>query len=78
MSTIGFDNNVMFVAAFPDDRHFQDGVVPDPKVKHQIGKFYMCWMLAGNYYYNALAWASSVPQNPTCQSVEVTRVYPAV
>ncbi|KAK1826268.1 hypothetical protein QBC39DRAFT_269442 [Podospora conica] len=77
LTTIGFDNKVMYVAAPPDDRHNQDGVVPDPS-KYKIGYFYMCWMLAGNSYNTVLAWASTTPQNPTCQGVQVSRAVPAV
>ena len=72
---VGFDNSAMYVAAYPDDSRYQDGIYPEASNDRLPGTWHICWLLAGGYYYHALAWVSSgTPQNPTCQPVSVLRV----
>lgn len=74
-SNVGFNNTSLFVDAYPDDSTFQDGVYPANQVGRQATSWYACWVMAGSYYYEALAWVTSgEPRNPTCRAVNVVKV----
>ncbi|KAK5654093.1 hypothetical protein OQA88_7524 [Cercophora sp. LCS_1] len=73
-SNVGFNNSALFVDAYPDDSTFRDGQYPSPQVGRQATSWYACWIMAGSYYYEALAWVTSgEPRNPTCRPVSVVK-----
>jgi len=62
------------LSTYPDDAKFREGVYPE-SVGRDASSWYTCWVLAGSYYYNALAWGTGgIPRNPTCQAVKVVKV----
>ncbi len=74
---IGFNNSEMYINTWIDDATFIPGTYPSPPPGslYQLTNWHICWVLAGSYYYNALAWVtSSTPRNPTCQPVGVVKV----
>ncbi|KAK3375346.1 hypothetical protein B0H63DRAFT_372113, partial [Podospora didyma] len=73
-NTVGFNGSELYVPAWADDSTFRDGEYPNGLGSYQLTNWHACWLFAGTYYYNALAWvAGGVPHNPTCQPVGVVR-----
>jgi len=69
--SIGFDKDEMFIPQYIDDT--VSPPVYDPK---PLYRWYVCTTNAG-YVYQTLAWVvgEGKPQNPSCQKVEVKRVF---
>ena len=72
-TTVGFDkNDLLFIAGYVDDT-----VSPAKYESKAYYRWFVCTTNAG-YTYETLAWVVGVhshPQNPTCQSVNVKRVF---
>jgi len=69
---VGFDDDgKMFITGYIDDRQ--------TNVTYKLERYYRWYACTtyGGYTYNTLAWGmgEAVPQNPTCQKVDVVRVY---
>ncbi|KAK3357034.1 hypothetical protein B0T25DRAFT_516548 [Lasiosphaeria hispida] len=75
---VGFNNSVMYMTWWNDDSTFLPGQYPTGGSSREITNWNLCWVLAGSYYYNALAWVTSgAPHNPTCEAVSVVKVEPS-
>ncbi|KAK0722806.1 hypothetical protein B0T26DRAFT_235088 [Lasiosphaeria miniovina] len=71
---VGFNGSTLYVPGYPDDSNFKYGEYPTNLSTTQLTNWQACWLFAGSYYYNALAWVTSgAPHNPTCQAVGVLR-----
>lgn len=69
---VGFDKaNKMFIAQYLDD-----SIVPPAYVPKAVYRWAICKTNAG-YYYTTLAWimGSHSSDNPTCQKVDIVRVF---
>ncbi|KAK0711446.1 hypothetical protein B0H67DRAFT_493059 [Lasiosphaeris hirsuta] len=75
---VGFNNSVMYMTWWNDDSTFLAGQYPTGDSSREITNWNVCWVLAGSYYYNALAWVTGgAPHNPTCEAVSVVKVEPS-
>ncbi|KAK0646228.1 hypothetical protein B0T16DRAFT_510278 [Cercophora newfieldiana] len=71
---VKFTGDGLSLPIYPVDTDFREGVRPDP-TGVDASSWYTCWVLAGSYYYNALAWVTGgIPSNPTCRPVRVVKV----
>lgn len=71
---VAFDaNNKLTIPQYIDDTQ---APAPNPYVPKPLYRWYVCTTYEG-YTYTTLAWAlgKDVPQNPTCQKVDVVRVF---
>lgn len=71
---VAFDpDNKMAIVGYLDDRLAPSPSPYDPK---RLYRWYVCTTYAG-YVYQTLAWAlgEAEPQNPTCEKVDVVRVF---
>jgi len=72
--TVKFTSDGLSLPIYPVDSDFREGVRPNPAGR-DASNWYTCYVLAGSYYYNALAWVSAgIPSNPTCRPVKVVKV----
>ncbi|PSR90404.1 hypothetical protein BD289DRAFT_481747 [Coniella lustricola] len=75
---VGFDDdNLLFIYSnYVDDKNFTAGVYPAPVEPYPLYQWYACYTYYGAYYYQTLAWVTGgEPNNPTCEAVNVTRIF---
>lgn len=71
--SVKFVDRDLVLPIYPDDSKFREGVTPQPEGR-DASNWYTCYVYAGSYYYNALAWVTGgIPNNPTCHPVKVVR-----
>ncbi|KAI0902139.1 hypothetical protein F4806DRAFT_27341 [Annulohypoxylon nitens] len=79
-ANLGFDaDGKLFAWNYIDDSTFVPGIYPYPDgVGKAYYQWYVCWIYYTSYYYQAIGWStSSPPHNPTCQPVDIQRVFPS-
>ncbi|OTB06818.1 hypothetical protein M426DRAFT_318532 [Hypoxylon sp. CI-4A] len=79
-TSLGFDaDGKLFAWAYIDDSTFTPGTNPFPTGEGTAYyQWYVCWQYFTSYYYQSVAWATSSPtHNPTCEPVDITRVFPS-
>ncbi|KAB5558161.1 hypothetical protein GE09DRAFT_102462 [Coniochaeta sp. 2T2.1] len=74
------DDNKLTIVTSYNDADLQAGVFPPSSPNQQFytwNNWYICWGNVGvSYYYEALNWVTAgEPHNPTCQKVDVVRVF---
>ncbi|KAI0879874.1 uncharacterized protein GGS22DRAFT_176619 [Annulohypoxylon maeteangense] len=67
------DNGTLYIAGGYDDSQF-NATYPDPvPTLGNLTNFHVCDQFTGGYYYESLAWVSTLPpRNPSCQAVDVS------
>ncbi|KAK4230839.1 hypothetical protein QBC38DRAFT_383074, partial [Podospora fimiseda] len=75
-TSVGWDDNTLYIPGLYDDALFQPNQYPDPvalaSANNQLllKNWYACWIYFGAYYFHAIAWVSAgLPHNPTCEPV---------
>lgn len=75
---VGFDceDKLFIYSSYYDETSFTPSTVPDSVDPEPLYRWYACYVYNGGYYYQALAWVTvGEPINPTCEAVEVERVF---
>ncbi|KAJ4416408.1 hypothetical protein N0V82_006750 [Gnomoniopsis sp. IMI 355080] len=75
---VGFDceDRLFIYSSIYDEACFTAGEVPTAVTPVPLYQWYACYTYNGGYYYHVLAWVTEgEPINPTCEAVEVKRVF---
>ncbi|KAI1268289.1 hypothetical protein F5Y18DRAFT_374548 [Xylariaceae sp. FL1019] len=73
---VGFDDDdKLFAYAYYDDATFEAGQFPNTTEGAAYYQWAVCYQYFTGYYYQSIAWITGgEAHNPTCESVDITRV----
>lgn len=75
---VGFDceDKLFIYSSYYDETTFTPDTVPTSVTPEPLYQWYACYTYSSGYYYHVLAWVTvGEPINPTCEAVEVERVF---
>ncbi|KAJ4391569.1 hypothetical protein N0V93_005188 [Gnomoniopsis smithogilvyi] len=75
---VGFDceDKLFIYSSYYDETSFTPGTTPTSVDPVPLYQWYVCYTYNEGYYYQSLAWVTvGEPINPTCEAVEVERIF---